>query len=364
MTNLYPVIMCGGSGTRLWPLSKRQKPKQYHALATEHSLLQDTMARLKFPKSLDSSIKIMPPSFVCALGHEDIILAQAQDIGFDPLHIILEPVARNTAAVGAVISEVISATDPDGVVLLLPADHFIGNVEEFWIRLLDAVAPVQSGEIVTLGIHPTRAETGYGYILAGAEMSDHVVKVDSFVEKPDAHTAQTYLDQGNYFWNAGIFVFTAKSMTQAFEKYAPDILAQSRDAVRLAKVEGPIHYLEAQAFSKCRSESIDYAIMQEIENMTMVAPVDIGWNDIGSWQALHELLQTGTSESVISGDVIDVESQNSFIRSDGPLVATIGLVDMMVIASEDAVLIAPLARSQDVKKIVETLKRDKRISDL
>lgn len=356
---LYPVIMCGGAGTRLWPMSLAQKPKQYHALTSEKTMLQETILRM-----VDTgNISVAAPSFVCAQHHEEMIYAQARDIGIEPLHIILEPMGRNTAPVAALAADIIHAHDPDGIVLLLPSDHYIKDMTEFWRCVNLGVASAVQGNLVTLGIHPTRPETGYGYIRKGADVSDGLYCVEKFVEKPDLETAQTYVESGDYFWNAGIFLFTPDAMIQSFQTHAPAVLDACRTTLNASTRKDATLFLDPDSFAACPSDSIDYAIMEHAKNIMMVAPIDVGWNDIGSWEALDAFEKNRKStpnvtpdENVEIGDTLLLDCQDNYVRSDGILVAGVGLENLIIIATKNSVLILPKERGQDVKAIVEKLK--------
>lgn len=350
MTKIYPIIMCGGAGTRLWPLSVKGKPKQFHALVTDKSLLSETVARADHAGELN----LASPGFVCALDSRGQVIADCQAAGHTPGRIILEPCARNTAPVTAIAALDMLERDPEGIILLLPADHHIADPAGFWDCVGKGVDAAKSGQIVTFGIQPTRPETGYGYIQAGAAQGE-TVSVKRFVEKPDISTANGYLASGDYFWNAGIFLFSAKTMVDAFKAHAPDILDSCK--ATLSKSENKVEslYLDAASFADVRSESIDYAIMEQAENITMVAPVDVGWTDIGSWQALSEHLSE-SGEPVTKGDVIALNCEGGYIRSDGPLIGAYGLNNMIIIATDEAVLVIPAEESQNVKALLTEIK--------
>ncbi|MBL4852647.1 MAG: mannose-1-phosphate guanylyltransferase/mannose-6-phosphate isomerase [Robiginitomaculum sp.] len=353
-TKVYPVIMCGGAGTRMWPLSNKAKPKQYHSIVSEKSMLHETILRLGFAENLD----VQAPSFVCATEHENIVREQCKDEGIEPHRLILEPMGRNTAPVATTIARLIQQDDPDALVLLLPADHHIADPQGFWAHVSKGVSMAQDGYLMTLGIQPTGPETGFGYIKTGKPAQENTFTVEAFVEKPDKQTAEMYLSTKKYFWNAGIFLFSASSMLEAFEKCAPDILQSTDVTLGHSKEIGTSLYLDAKHFELCRNESIDYAIMENADKVGIIAPVDIGWNDIGSWAAVRDLLmekqEPGTTITV--GDVVELDCTNSYIRTDGLKVAAIGLDNMIVIATADTILIAPADRAQDVKTIVGKLK--------
>lgn len=352
MATLYPVIMCGGAGTRLWPLSRKATPKQYLSLVEERTLLQATAARLG-ESCVD--ISVASPVIICGAGQESIVAEQLAAISKSPSAIILEPEPRNTAAVAAVAARHALNADPDAVVLLLAADHHISMPDVFWSAVETGCAPAMAGDIVTFGIHPEGPETGYGYIRAGEDRGDGVHAIDAFVEKPDAKTAQAYLDAGGYTWNSGNFLFRADAMVAEFEAHAPEILAAATQALDTARRDKGAVHLDTSAFAAAPSEPVDTAIMEKTQRAVVVSLVGSGWNDIGSWSALADLV-----EDPARGDVIAMDCSDTMIRSDGPLVAAVGLEGFVVIATGDSVLILPKERSQDVKKIVANLKKDGR----
>lgn len=354
MTTIYPFIMCGGSGTRLWPLSRKKTPKQYQAIVTERSMLRETIAR----HTSTDDFTMASPSFVAGLTHRNIILEECEAESVKAQNIILEPCARNTAPVAIIAALEMMEKDPEGLILLIPSDHHIEDQAAFMKAIAKGVPSAVSGQLTTFGIQPTRPDTGYGYIHAGAERGDGSVNVNAFVEKPDEKTAKDYVEDGNYFWNAGIFLFSPRTMVEAFKAHAADILSDARAAWTSAKRDGQSIYLDPQAFSDCRDESIDYAIMEHASNVAMVCPVTIGWSDIGSWQALRDrAIQMGKENEEI-GDVVALGCSGSYIRSEGPFVAAIGLEDIVIVAMDDAVLVTRSNKSQDVKKIVNGLKTD------
>ena len=358
MTTIYPVIMCGGAGTRLWPVSRKASPKQYHALVNERTMLEDTVLRVAKAGELD----IAAPSFVSAQDHADIIKTQSKNQGISPLFLILEPFGRNTAPVAAIVSEIFQAHDPDGLVLLLPADHFIQDAAGFWARIKDGIAQAQAGALMTLGIHPTSPETGYGYIRSGDPTGTNTYMVDAFVEKPELSIAKQYLDSGDYYWNAGIFLFAPDTMLSAFKSHAPEFLIPCQNTLSKSPNQDGMIVLDADEFAKCPANSIDFAIMEKADNVGLIAPVDIGWNDIGSWTALYELTKSENGNA-ISENVIQIDCEGTIIRTDGPLVAGVGLDNFIVIATHDAVLVMPKDRAQDVKSIIAQLE-DKKLTDL
>ena len=349
--------MCGGAGTRLWPMSTKAQPKQFHKIVSDLSMLQETAVRGGMAEGVD----IASPSFVCSSSHKDLVISQCEDIGIKPHMVILEPLAKNTAAVAATIGLAMADAGTEALVLLLPADHYIGDVPAFWNYIKSGGASAVSGNIVTFGIRPTHPETGYGYIQAGNKTGDESRAIVEFVEKPDLATAKEYLANGSYFWNAGIFLFKPSVITAAFTEHAPDILEDVQHAVDEAKTVDNLIFLDGVSFDKCRSESFDYAIMEKAANISLVGPVDIGWNDIGSWRAVwvHEMNMGGPA--VKDGyceetNTSKVDCSNVLLRSSGPFVATVGVSNLAVIATEESVLVINLDSAQHVKKVVTQLK--------
>jgi len=351
MPKIYPVIMSGGAGTRLWPISRKAKPKQYHALISENTMFCETLVRLENCREND----VAPAIVICADGHQDLIKAQSDMLDIPLTAIILEPMGRNTAAVGAIAATYVNSIDPDGLVLLLPADHHIEDTDAFWDAVSKGAATAAKGYLMTFGILPTGPETGFGYIQCGEPLATDVCKISSFKEKPNEETAKQYLSTGEYFWNAGIFLFNVDRLIKEFTLNAKDILDQSTAALNAAKVDGLCVHLDAELFAACRSDSIDYAIMEKTAYAGIVTSVDAGWNDIGSWAAISAHLRDGET-SLGLGDVKLIDTRNSYVKSEGPFVATIGVKDLVVVAMNDAVLIVDSSRTQDIKLITEYLK--------
>lgn len=347
MTTLTPVIMSGGSGTRLWPLSRKANPKQYRALVTDNSMFEETVSRV-------NGRGAEAPIVICA--RQDA----ARIAGLSPAaRIVTEPMGRNTAPVAIVASLHVQAADPDGLVLLLPADHHVRDPEAFWDAVKRGQGAAEAGHLVTLGIKPTGPETGYGYIKRGEGLADGVYRVDAFREKPDAATAQDYLNEGTYAWNAGIFLFRARDLLAEAERLVPDMLAATRTAYEASVSDDIALHLDEATFANVPADSIDYAIMERTDKAAVVDPVDIGWDDIGSWSAVSGLAR-GEDSSASVGDVIMVDCEDSYVRSDGPLVAAVGVKGLVIVAMDDTVLVIDESRAQDVKTIIEQLKADKR----
>jgi mannose-1-phosphate guanylyltransferase/mannose-6-phosphate isomerase len=354
MARLHPVILSGGVGSRLWPLSRSLFPKQLLALAGDSSLIQDTARRAVGPGFSD-------PVIVCNVEHRFLIAEQMREAGITPDAILLEPQGRNTAPAAAIAALRITEKDPDGLLLLMPADHVIRDAQAFAGAVDSASAAALRGHMVTFGIAPTGPETGYGYVQRGPKLYEtaHSFAVRRFVEKPDRDTATTYIAAGDYYWNSGMFLFQAKSFLAELERLEPALLAQCRAAFQKGKRDLDFFRLDAAAFEACKSISIDYAVMERTDKAAIV-PVEMGWSDIGSWEALWDASEKDGAGNALKGDVLHHGSRNSYLRSEGPLVAAVGVDDLIVVATKDAVLVGRKDASQDVKKIVEQLERDGR----
>ncbi len=345
---IQPVIMSGGAGTRLWPMSRQTRPKQFLPLTGAQSLFQETVRRF-------SGEGFLPPLIIGGAAHLPLIDAQLAEIGVTPDAVIIEPMPRNTAAVAAVASAWAGRAGDQRLVLLTPADHHVADAAAFRRDVLRGAAAAAKGSIVTFGIRPTEPHTGFGYVETGAGIVDRVFEVAGFREKPDRATAERYVAGGRHFWNAGVFLFSPGAMDAELHAYAPAIRKSAANALAAAARSGAALTLDPAIFAECPSDSIDYAVMEKTRRAAVVAPVDAGWSDIGSWTALDAL----------PGDprVAAIECGANIIRSDGPLIAAIGVSDLIIVATGDAVLVAPKNRAQDVKKIVDDLKARKR-SDL
>jgi mannose-1-phosphate guanylyltransferase / mannose-6-phosphate isomerase len=345
---MIPVILSGGAGTRLWPLSRGQYPKQFLPLVSNHTMLQETMLRLAGVSGLKA------PIAVCNEDHRFMMAEQLWEIGVKPAAIILEPVGKNTAP--AVAMAALSALSVEDVLLVLPADHVIANLPVFHKAIAQAVTLAEQGFLVTFGIVPNQPETGYGYIKRDAVQYGEAFKVASFVEKPDYETAKRYLQSGDYFWNSGMFAFTAGSFLKEMEKFNPQMLSVCKQALIAAKVDMDFTRLDKATFSNCPSDSIDYAIMEKTDK-AVVIPLDADWNDVGSWSALWDVTEKDEYGNAISGDVLTLDTTNSFIFSENKLVAVIGVQDLIVIETKDAVMIASKDKVQEVKQVVDQLKK-------
>ncbi|PKH86060.1 mannose-1-phosphate guanylyltransferase/mannose-6-phosphate isomerase [Colwellia sp. Bg11-28] len=348
---ISPVIMCGGSGTRLWPLSRALFPKQFLPLVNDTSMLQDTLKRL--PNNCSD------PVFICNEEHRFLVAEQVRQLSLSQGTILLEPEGRNTAPAVALAALNALKKDEDAILLVLAADHVIKNTEAFHQVVSQASVAAEEGKLVTFGIVPTHAETGYGYIKKGEQQKDSTFKVAQFVEKPDEATAISYLASGEFLWNSGMFLFKASRYIEELAKYRPDILEQCQQA--MTDVEYDLDFLRPNktAFLACANESIDYAVMEKTD-AAVVIPLDAGWSDVGSYSALWEVCEKNEDKNVLKGDVIAHQTTNSYIHSQNKLITTIGVDNLVIIDTPDAVLVANKDKVQEVKQIVEQLKKEQR----
>jgi len=348
---LYPVILSGGSGTRLWPLSRAALPKQLLPLASERTMLQETVIRL------GGMVDIGPPLVVCNNDHRFLIAEQMREIGVEPLGIFLEPMGRNTAPAAAVAALTLLKRDPDAVMLLLPADHLINDVPAFHAAVAEGLKAVALGRLVTFGIVPDSPHTGYGYIQRGDALAGTTARqVARFVEKPDGATAQRFLASGDHFWNSGMFLFSARQFVEELEQYRPDMLAACRRALEGGEHDLDFCRLDKAAFADCPSDSIDYALMERTPNAAVV-PAEIGWNDIGAWSALWDVGLKDADDNVVRGDVYLDGVKGSYVRAESRMVAALGVENLLIVETPDAVLVADQSKAQDVKKVVDYLKK-------
>lgn len=347
---IFPVILSGGAGTRLWPLSRGALPKQLLPLHGKRTMIQETAARVHLPDAA-------PPILLCNDDHRFLVAEQMQEIGLAPCAIVLEPMGRNTAPAAAVAALIAGENDPKAIVALFPSDHVVADEAAFRAALEIAVKAAEAGAIVTFGLEPTAPETGYGYIERGEVLagSDGAYKVTAFKEKPDAATAAAYIAAGRYYWNGGMFVFRADVLIAEIENLAPDILPPVREAVAKAARDLDFIRLDAESFAKAPNISIDYAVMERTDK-AVVVPCSIGWNDVGSWSSLWEIREQDAAGNVVQGDVVLHEAKNSFVHSEKVLTAAVGVEDLVIISTKDAVLVADKGHAQDVKAIVDTLK--------
>ncbi|MGO4722406.1 mannose-1-phosphate guanylyltransferase/mannose-6-phosphate isomerase [Inquilinus sp. 2KB_23] len=352
---VVPVVLSGGSGTRLWPLSRAGYPKQFLPLVSDGTMIQETVARV------GEADGFAPPVFICADDHRFVVAEQMRQIGVAPSAIILEPVARNTAPAVAVAARFLADQDPDTLMLVLPADHHIADPAGFRAAIAAAAPAARAGYLMTFGMQPTAPETGYGYILPGEaiEGAPGARAVSRFVEKPPRETAEQFLAEGRHLWNAGIFLFTAGRYLAEVGRHAPQVLAAADAALKAAARDLTFLRLDAAAFVQAPSISIDHAVMEKTERAGIV-PAAIGWTDVGSWSSLWEIGDRDADGNLTQGDALALGSRNCLIRSDGILTAVIGLEDTIVIATDDAVLVAAKDQVQDVKAITDRLKAAKR----
>ncbi len=350
---IIPVILSGGSGTRLWPLSRKQYPKQYLPLVGDNTMLQETILRLN---GLDN---LADPIIICNADHRFLVAEQCQQIDIESPTILLEPIGRNTAPAIAVAAFQSQKISNEAVLLVLSADHVIQDIDAFHQAIKIASRQAQAGKLATFGIVPTDANTGYGYIKSSQENIDGAHKVEKFVEKPDLETAQTYLEQGNYLWNSGMFMFQADVLISELSEQSPNIVVSVIDAVTNATKDLDFIRLDKQSFESSPSDSIDYALMEKSDNVVVV-PLDAGWNDIGSWSALHDIGKKDANGNVINGDVFMQDTTNTYIHANGHMIATIGVQDLIIVDTPNATLISTKDKSQEVKNIVEQLQRQDR----
>ncbi|MGK0270528.1 MAG: mannose-1-phosphate guanylyltransferase/mannose-6-phosphate isomerase [Cocleimonas sp.] len=347
---ILPVIMAGGNGSRLWPLSRELYPKQFLTVAGELSMLQQTAARL-------TGMEHYAPLLICNEEHRFIAAEQIRLGGFAHSGIILEPIGRNTApaiALAALQALKNAEQDEDPILLVLAADHLIEDPSAFQTSVSKALPFAKDGKLVTFGIVPTAPETGYGYIKAGQSQGD-AFTVAQFVEKPDLSTAQGYLASGDYYWNSGMFLFKASRYLEELKKYSPQILLACEESMQESTADMDFVRVNIEAFQRCPDDSIDYAVMEKTDS-SMVIPMDAGWSDVGSWSALWEVSEKDENNNVIKGDVISVNSANNYLHSNNKLIAVVGIDNLVVVETKDAILVAHKEQVQDVKTIVNHLK--------
>lgn len=346
---IYPVILSGGVGSRLWPTSRALYPKQLLPLVSERAMLLETALRVS------GGAQFAGPIIVSNEEHRFIIAQQMRDAGITPLAHILEPQGRNTAPAAATAAAFVQTHDPRGILLVLPADHHIADVAAFLDAVSRGASLAEAGKLVTFGVLPSGPETGYGYVKRGERLpGSDAFAVERFVEKPDLETAKSYLAEGGYDWNAGIFMFRADTILDEMRTHCPEIAACSSEAVVKGVRDLDFLRLDPQAFAACPSDSIDYAVMEHVSTAAVV-PVDMGWSDIGSWSALWEIGEKDAQGNVLAGDVIAEDTRDCFVRAEAGLVATVGLENLIIVETGDALLVAARDSVQDVKKVVERL---------
>lgn len=345
---VHPVILCGGSGTRLWPLSRATHPKQLLSLVGGETMVQDTMRRF-------SADGFSPPLLISNEAHRFILAEQTREIGITPNRIVLEPVARNTAPAAAIAALILSQNAEDAVVLISPADHIVANRTSLRAAIAAAKPLAEAGHLVTFGVRPNTPETGYGYIRQGDEIDGGPsYKVAEFVEKPDLPLARNYLSSGDFLWNSGMFLFSTTTYLSELERHRPDMLGFCRTALAKATAEIDFLRLAEGPFAAIDGDSIDYAVMEHCDR-AVVMPIDAGWSDVGSWRALWQTGPRDGAGNLVEGDVIAKECSESYIRSDGPLVAALGLKNIALIATKDAILVAPMDKTDLVQDVARYL---------
>ncbi len=350
--NIVPVILLGGSGTRLWPVSRKNHPKQFLNLVDDQTLLQATLSRLDGVNDLDSSI------LLCNEEHRFTTAEQLTEMNRELGDIILEPVGKNTAPAVAIAALRALQKHDDALLLVLPADHVIKDTQSFHDAINKATKAATDDKLVTFGIVPTKPETGYGYIKRGKN-TDELFAVEEFVEKPNLSVAQSYIESGDYYWNSGMFLFKASVFLNELEQFQPGMLASCQKALNKSTQDLDFIRLDKESFISCPSNSIDYAVMEKTNN-AVVAPLDAGWNDVGSWDALWEIEDKEYDGNVLKGDVLTYDSKDCLVKAESRLVALVGTDNLIVIETKDAVLVATKDNVQKVKAIVEQLREEKR----
>ncbi|WP_317933061.1 mannose-1-phosphate guanylyltransferase/mannose-6-phosphate isomerase [Halioxenophilus sp. WMMB6] len=349
---MIPVILSGGSGTRLWPYSRAQYPKQFLPLTSESTMLQETALRL------DGLESVSPPWVICNEDHRFMVAEQLRVCERPAAGIILEPVGRNTAPAIALAALAIQAKGDDSVMLVLPADHAIQKLPQFHQSIRIAVAQAEAGALVTFGVVPTAPETGYGYIQRSSAVANdlgEVYQVMQFVEKPNAEVAERYISTGDYYWNSGMFVFKPSRYLEELEKFNPEMLACCREAFEQASHDLDFTRIDAEIFGRCPEDSIDYAVMEKTDR-AVVVPLAAEWSDLGSWSALWDVSSKDKHGNSLKGDVLTYETSNCYVQADGKLIATVGVEDLVIVDTDDAIMVASKAHVQDVKAIVGELK--------
>ena len=353
---IFHAVMAGGVGSRLWPLSRKAYPKQFFPLAGEQTMIADTLTRL-------SGVDIAGNILLCSQKHKFLVADSLNDINIQA-DIILEPEGKNTAPAALLAALHVIEHNDDGIVLLSPSDHAVAHIEDLVNSIKQSLPYAQAGHIITFGITPNKPETGYGYIKMGdaidAENKSKLRAISRFVEKPDIVKAKEYLEQGDYLWNSGIFMFRATALLTEMEKYQPEIVSACRAAYKGTSDTLSFYDVDAEAFSHCPDDSLDYAVMEHTDK-GLVAKLEVEWNDLGSWNAIWDYREKDDNGNVINADALTIKTTNSIIRTENKkLIATIGLDNVAIIETDDALLVANLDCAQEVKDLVDTLKREKR----
>ncbi len=346
--SFIPVLLCGGVGSRLWPLSREARPKQYLNLVGHQSMLQQTLERLI---GLDAAATVV----VCNENHRFLVAEQLRDLGQERATIVLEPEGKNTAPAITLAALSALAKEDDPTLLILPADHYVGDCEALKASICEGTAHADQGRFVTFGIQPRHPETGYGYIEVGEAISGTAAILERFVEKPDEHTAAQYVDSGKFLWNSGMFMFKARALLEALGKYQPTMLSICEEAIRSASLDFDFVRPDKHIFGSCPSDSIDYAVMEHIEDGVVVA-LDCEWSDLGAWSTVWEVSPKDKLGNHVSGDVILEQTRNTYVKSESRLVAACGVNDLIIVESADAVMVADRDSAQDVKTLVTSLR--------
>src|SRR5579862_3950804 len=352
---IHPVILSGGSGTRLWPMSRAQYPKQLLPLVSKHSLLQEAALRVT------DKGQFAAPIIIANDEHRFIVAEQLRLAGVMPRAIVLEPVGRNTAPACCIAALLLAAKEPEALFLVMPSDHAITDLAAFKAAVARAAEVAAEGRLVTFGITASRPETGYGYIRRGKALAGvkGAFEVAGFVEKPDRARAETYVKSGDYSWNSGLFLFPAGLLVKEVQRLHPDMIAACKDAFDKAKRDLDFLRLDRDAFAKVAGNSIDYAVMEHTPHAAVV-PVEMGWSDVGTWDALWMIGNKDAAGNTMSGDVMVEDVRNSYLRTESGLLAVLGVEDLVVVATADAVLVTRRDRAQDIKQLVARLERDGR----
>ena len=348
---IVPVILSGGSGTRLWPLSRKLHPKQFINLVNETTLFQDTILRL--PKD------VAEPLIICNEEHRFLAAEQLREIGKKTKGIILEPEGRNTAPAVALAALQFINKGEDPILLVLSADHLIKNIEAFHQSITIASELAENNKLITFGVVPDKAETGYGYIEANINNTDDYYSIKSFTEKPNQKNAKKYLDSGNYLWNSGMFMFKASVYLNELEKFEPEILSACKKSCTTKNIDSDFIRIDNDAFHQCPNESIDYAVMEHTKN-GVVVPLDANWSDVGSWSSLWDIKTKDNNDNVSKGDVFLEDVKNTYTYSSNRLVSVIGVSNLVIVDTQDALLVADKQQTHNIKKIVARLNNDKR----